>query len=178
MQRTEFQPFTIQGLASWDKQSCFAISTQGVRHLAPFSWLVVLIAPGSSLETHDRTSKGLDLEAAVELSTAWIWATSVSPPPTDTCFQQQQAWVMWHRSSSGAETLNYLTSPRLCVSYIDETIHHLAYFLDLRSGVIDWVARVIRSSEGKELITDTMWLLSGSFPLSPTDKQSLVRDYK
>lgn len=71
------QTFTIQGVASWGRPSRFAISTQGVRHLALFlsvasSWLVVLLASGSSLETQERTSRGLDLEAAAELSTARI----------------------------------------------------------------------------------------------------------
>lgn len=87
-QFTEYQTFTIHGLASWARPSRFAISTQGVRHLAlvlsaASSWLVVLLASGSSLETQDRTSRGLDLEAAGGLSIARIWAASNSPLPVE-----------------------------------------------------------------------------------------------
>jgi len=32
------------------------------------------------------------------------------------------------------------TSHRLCIGYIDETIHHLAHLLNLRSRAVHWVA--------------------------------------
>lgn len=38
------------------------------------------------------------------------------------------------------EMSSYVTSPRLCIGYIDETIHHLAHLPDLRSRAVDWGA--------------------------------------
>lgn len=38
------------------------------------------------------------------------------------------------------EMSSHPTSPRLCIGYIDETIHHLAHLLDLRSRAVDWIA--------------------------------------
>lgn len=35
---------------------------------------------------------------------------------------------------------SYLTLPRLCIGYVDETVHHLAHLLDLGSRAVDWVA--------------------------------------
>lgn len=163
------------------------MSTQGLRHLALFlsvlfSWLVVPIASSSSLETHERTSRGLDLEVAAELSTARIWATSDSPPPIEDmvvlCCSSNNQCVWCDMVVAVEQRLQtevfYLTSPRLCIGYIDETIHHLAHLLDLRSRAIDWVAWVICSFKGKKFITYTLWLHSGSFPLCPADIQSLM----
>lgn len=38
------------------------------------------------------------------------------------------------------EMSSYITSPGLCIGYIDETIHHLAHLLDLRGRAVDWIA--------------------------------------
>lgn len=38
------------------------------------------------------------------------------------------------------ERSSHRTSPRLCVGYIDKTIHHLAHLLDLRSRAVHWAA--------------------------------------
>lgn len=73
----KYQTFTSQGLASWGSPSLCAMSTQGVRHLALFLLVIVgrLVIPtssGSSLETQDSTSRGLEAEPSAELSTARI----------------------------------------------------------------------------------------------------------
>lgn len=46
----------------------------------------------------------------------------------------------WSRSCKYTLMSTYLTSTMLCVGYIDETIHHLAHLLDLRSGAVNWIA--------------------------------------
>lgn len=154
---------TIQGLSSCGRPSLFAMSTQGVRHLvvfpcALFCCLVVLIASGSSLEIHESTSRGLDVEPPAELSTARIWDTSDLPPSVwntfanvnvlHWSFNNQQTWcdmVAAAEQKLQVHIASHLTYPTLCVGYIDETVHHLAHLLDLRSRAVDWVTWVIFS---------------------------------
>lgn len=75
-QLIKYKRITIQGLVSWGRLSLFAMSTQGIRHLALFLLAgavcrpVALTAVSPSLETQESTSRGLDAEPPPELSTA------------------------------------------------------------------------------------------------------------
>lgn len=85
-QLIKYQTVTIQGLASWGRPSVFAMSTHVNLALClpvEVCRLVVLTASGSSLETQESTSRGLDAEPPAELSTARSWATSDSPSPIE-----------------------------------------------------------------------------------------------
>lgn len=65
-----------------------------------------------------------------------------------------------------------LTFTRLCVSYINEAIHHLAHLLHLRSRDVYGAAGVVGSIRDEQLITDALLLQPGSFSLRPADANS------
>lgn len=158
---------TIQGFASCGSPSLFAMSTQGVRRL--LCWLVAPVASGSSLEMQESTSKGLDVAHPAALSTAWIWATSDLPPSV--CANVLMCVSFNNQSAVALKIWTYhLTPSRLCIGYVDETIHHLAHLLDLRGRAVDGATRVICSFNSKKFTTDDLLLNSGSFPLCPGDK--------
>lgn len=61
----------------------------------------------------------------------------------------------------------FLTSPRLCIGDIDETIHYLADLLNLRSRSVDRVPCIICSFDCKKFVADALLLHSGSVSLCP-----------
>lgn len=173
----KYQAITIQGLGRWGRPSLFAMSTQGVRHMDLV--LGVRTVSGSSLEMHESTSRGLDVEPLLQFSTARIWTPSDFSPPIHNMNHEPTAnvlhWSVIEYDVSlyyTTKKMCYFTSLKLCIGNIDEPIHHLAHLLNLRSRNAHWVPWVVISFKGKEFIADALLLHSGSFSLCPTDTKT------
>lgn len=116
----KYQAITIQGLGRWGRPSLFAMSTQGIRHMDLV--LGVRTVSGSSLEMHESTSRGLDVEPLLQFSTARIWTPSDFSPPIHNMNHEPTADVL-HWSVIEYDVSLYYTTKKDVLFYLSQALH-------------------------------------------------------
>ena len=53
------------------------------------------------------------------------------------------------------------------IGHVDEAIHNMAHFLDLRGGGVDGASWLVRSLQDEQFTGYTLLLYTGSLPLCP-----------